>query len=912
MEFTLSTPAPSLSLTIVAGKARHSLSVSPSASVGSVMTSISSLTGVAVPFMKLFVNKQPEVLTALKHSDITVGDVIVTSSSSSSSTSTSTSSTSASSATIRVVGSSAAAVAQVQKQAEEAKAHGPIRNDLGSNTETQFSRRLVKKDRASPYRFESIEALPGYADTGVATDYLEQLATDPGIVAILEKHKWRVGCFKEMLPKGLVGVSASCLMGLNKNKGEEIILRLRTDDMMGWRKYGSVREVLCHELAHNVFSDHDNDFKALNSQLLKEVVELDWTASHGRRLGGKSSAPPRNGGGGNGGGVGGREGPKLLYQATGGTYTLGSSDAWLDASVGSPSVTPAVAPALAAPAAESATIEVGEVRAEKDAVDDISETKTMQSGPGYRGHRGHESTDNEAVETVDIIMHGDGAHPDLTIAAATAEDCAFIARATLYAERAHLDVGIWDLFFEDEDDETKLRCLASCAETAEQSHLHWRHFLVARSAEDGKPVGSCSRYMAPVSADATYLALKEVTRQLLGWSDDQHLAACGRLSFLTDSANWPDLPIYEGSCFLETVFTESSCRGRGVASVLLDKCMRDGDRMGASRCFLLAAIGNNGALRVYNRSGLKQVAQLLHADCQSSLGLPGFDIMVMEYTTVPVPAVTCGCGDESHAAEVAGAVGAAADATTDTMNAMDVTTAAVEDSAVSDDVLINDPASTIDAAAVDECGNTTAVEGGTEQADAAVAHVHDETGTPANTHGGFAVDAEAKETEGAAVVAVAAVAEVSTEVNQGSEVTQKTSVEADRSQAEGTQSAVEKRIADVRAEAARVLAEGEGRGAIETIILCLSNVLERPQDDRVKSLRMSNKTFQRRIARCGHAVDLLKACGWVDKDGDGAFIVWRRNDPGLVWMCRDVLSQELEAAGASLCAAGAAGAAGSV
>ena len=50
-----------------------------------------------------------------------------------------------------------------------------------------------------------------------------------------------------------------------------------------------------------MFSDHDNDFKALNSQLLKEVVELDWTASHGRRLGGQSVAPQRSGGGGGGG-----------------------------------------------------------------------------------------------------------------------------------------------------------------------------------------------------------------------------------------------------------------------------------------------------------------------------------------------------------------------------------------------------------------------------------------------------------------------------------------------------------------------------------------------------------------------------------------------------------------------------------
>jgi ribosomal protein S18 acetylase RimI-like enzyme len=219
----------------------------------------------------------------------------------------------------------------------------------------------------------------------------------------------------------------------------------------------------------------------------------------------------------------------------------------------------------------------------------------------------------------------------VAITAATAEDCTFIARATLYAERAHLDVGIWDVFFAGEDDEAKLRCLASCAETVEQSHLHWQHFLIARSTEDGRQAGSCSRYMAPVSADATYHGLKEVARRLLSWSDAQHEAACRRLSFLTDAASWPDLPIFEGSCYLETVFTEADFRGQGVASALLSRCMADGAQMGASRCFLLAAIGNDGAIRIYSRGGLQRVGQLLHADCQSALGVAGFDIMVMEF-----------------------------------------------------------------------------------------------------------------------------------------------------------------------------------------------------------------------------------------------------------------------------------------
>lgn len=40
-----------------------------------------------------------------------------------------------------------------------------------------------------------------------------------------------------------------------------IDLRLRTDDLRGFRKYEKIRETLMHELAHNEFGDHDNSFK---------------------------------------------------------------------------------------------------------------------------------------------------------------------------------------------------------------------------------------------------------------------------------------------------------------------------------------------------------------------------------------------------------------------------------------------------------------------------------------------------------------------------------------------------------------------------------------------------------------------------------------------------------------------------
>lgn len=90
----------------------------------------------------------------------------------------------------------------------------------------------------------------------------------------MEKHKWKVGLLSEMPPEGKVGISRSCVLGYNVNNGQEIALRLRTDDLKGFRKYKTIRDVLIHELAHMVWSDHDENFKNLNAQLSRECNQF--------------------------------------------------------------------------------------------------------------------------------------------------------------------------------------------------------------------------------------------------------------------------------------------------------------------------------------------------------------------------------------------------------------------------------------------------------------------------------------------------------------------------------------------------------------------------------------------------------------------------------------------------------------
>ncbi len=138
---------------------------------------------------------------------------------------------------------------------------------------------------ASPYKFQRIETLPGLADRDKAYSILETLANDPGVLECMKKHKWSVGCLAELAPDGQVGVDPVCVLGLNQNHGQKILLRIRTDDLKGFRKTLSIKKVLYHELAHNVYGDHNDDFYMLMRQIEREATNLNWRNSNGRALG---------------------------------------------------------------------------------------------------------------------------------------------------------------------------------------------------------------------------------------------------------------------------------------------------------------------------------------------------------------------------------------------------------------------------------------------------------------------------------------------------------------------------------------------------------------------------------------------------------------------------------------------------
>jgi len=161
-----------------------------------------------------------------------------------------------------------------------------IKDDLSEEGRMEIAKRQMlgrqqlykasKKDVSSQnqkYGFGKIETLPNLPNEAKAKALLNELMNDPGVKECMIKHKWHVPILAELYPKGNVGKSPVCVMGLNQNKGQKILLRLRTDDLKGFRKILSVKKVLYHELAHNVHSNHDNNFYMLNRQIEKECNE---------------------------------------------------------------------------------------------------------------------------------------------------------------------------------------------------------------------------------------------------------------------------------------------------------------------------------------------------------------------------------------------------------------------------------------------------------------------------------------------------------------------------------------------------------------------------------------------------------------------------------------------------------------
>ncbi|KAI1825361.1 WLM-domain-containing protein [Xylaria intraflava] len=181
---------------------------------------------------------------------------------------------------ITLLGTSSAQIASLRAASEKAAAREAHLASARRNAPKAYSRRdPLRAQEESRYTFMTTRPLPNLPHPERSLAFLERLKADPGIRAAMRAHKFSVGLLTEMDPLSYTESNhegTTRILGLNRNQGEVIELRLRTDAYDGYRDYKTIRNTLCHELAHNVHGPHDRNFWDLCHQIEREVAKADW------------------------------------------------------------------------------------------------------------------------------------------------------------------------------------------------------------------------------------------------------------------------------------------------------------------------------------------------------------------------------------------------------------------------------------------------------------------------------------------------------------------------------------------------------------------------------------------------------------------------------------------------------------
>lgn len=128
-------------------------------------------------------------------------------------------------------------------------------------------------------RISKIASLKKFPDTANALDLLHNVAK--AVAPIIHEHRFDVGLLCEMDPKN------PCLLGLNVNRGQKILLRLRpSHDKTSFYPMGDLIGTFLHELCHNVHGPHNSAFydllKSLKTQFETRSYKIQYFSEENR------------------------------------------------------------------------------------------------------------------------------------------------------------------------------------------------------------------------------------------------------------------------------------------------------------------------------------------------------------------------------------------------------------------------------------------------------------------------------------------------------------------------------------------------------------------------------------------------------------------------------------------------------
>lgn len=174
-----------------------------------------------------------------------------------------------------------------------------------SNHGLEYSNYNNDNNNDTQFKFHQLVALPFLPSPNKSLQLLKRLSNDNGIKTVMKKYRWCVPVLAELYPfpstqsyqqqlqpdQPRLAVNQTVTrpsLGINKNRGQIIELLLRTEEHEGqineWIKFDDLKKMLCHELAHNMYRDHDDNFWNFCRNLEKEVAELSLFGNIGEEV----------------------------------------------------------------------------------------------------------------------------------------------------------------------------------------------------------------------------------------------------------------------------------------------------------------------------------------------------------------------------------------------------------------------------------------------------------------------------------------------------------------------------------------------------------------------------------------------------------------------------------------------------
>jgi ribosomal protein S18 acetylase RimI-like enzyme len=187
----------------------------------------------------------------------------------------------------------------------------------------------------------------------------------------------------------------------------------------------------------------------------------------------------------------------------------------------------------------------------------------------------------------------------------------------LSASRAHLRRGVWDLII-GSDEQGCLDYLRRLAVAEPRSLCHCEAFLVV-DVDGELGAGLCGFEFRTGGWAAVAAGMTKVQHDL-GWTESDVAASHKRVAPV-----WACLlPDIEADWGIENIATKPLHRHRGLASMLLDEIVREGQERGCKLAQITTFVGHGDAERLYQKAGFRVADEKRCSEMASVLNTPGF------------------------------------------------------------------------------------------------------------------------------------------------------------------------------------------------------------------------------------------------------------------------------------------------